>query len=375
MTFARRLLLASTFTLAAITMAAVSPVTTQAANVSPAVGNALKDARRAMSAAAVEAAISRASAAATGGEKGVVSQAAVYEFNRVGARGRAAGYAVSAGLPAITIAQLYYGAGEFGKAIEYGSKVGGKSGLLIVAQSQVRMGQSCKAAESYKRLISVAGMSKDYLSNQAAQYAKCGNKAEFQKALEQLIHIDPSPKNWAGVLAGMKGTKMPDSARLALFMLIDETGNLASVEDIAEMSKLAMVQNAPGLAKTVLDKAATGPLAADPTVKGLTGMVPQQVAKANADLAGLTKLTDAASLGKVARIYLGAGNYPKALATFGAASKATGANIGEVGLYTAIAQMKSGNVAGAKATLANVKATDSFGDLASLWKLYASTKG
>jgi hypothetical protein len=172
MTFARRLLLVSTLSLSAL-----FPVASLAANVSPAVGNALKDARRAGSAAAVEAAISKASAAATGAEKGVVNQAAVYEFNRVGARGRAASYAVSAGLPTVTIAQLYYGAGEFGKAIEYGSKVGGKTGILLVAQSQVRLGQSCKAAESYKRLISVAGMSKDYLSNQASNSSFASTQA------------------------------------------------------------------------------------------------------------------------------------------------------------------------------------------------------
>jgi tetratricopeptide (TPR) repeat protein len=375
MTFVRRMLLASTFTLAAVTGATFSPVTSEAANVSPAVGNALKEARRATSAAGVEGAIIRASAAATGAEKSVVNQAAVYEYNRVGARGKAADYSVSAGLPAITTAQLYYGAGNFGKAIEYGNKVGGKTGTLLIAQSYVRLGNASKAADAYKRLISIAGPQKDYLSNLAAQQAKSGDKAGFQTTLAQLIRIDPSPKNWAGVLAGMKGTKMPDSARLALFMLIDETGNLSGVEDVAEMSKLAMVQSAPGLAKSVLEKASAGALAADPTVKGLSGMLPQQIAKANTDLAGLSKLTDSTSLMKTARIYMGAGNYPKALAAFAAAGKAPGVNAGEVGLYTAISQLKSGNLAGAKATLGTVKAADSFGDLASLWKLYASTKG
>jgi tetratricopeptide (TPR) repeat protein len=241
MTFVRRVLLASTFSFAAITAATLSPSTSHAVNVSPAVGNALKDARKAGSADGVASAIARASAAATGAEKSVVNQAAVYEFNRVRSPGRAADYAVQAGLPAITIAQLYYGAGSYGKAIEYGSKVGGKNGTLLVAQSYVRMGNASKAAAAYKSLISIAGPQKEYLSNLAAQQAKAGDKVGFQATLAQLIRIDPSPKNWAGVLAGMKGTKMPDSARLALFMLIDETGNLSSVEDVAEMSKLAMV--------------------------------------------------------------------------------------------------------------------------------------
>ncbi len=375
MTFVRRALLASALTFATISGTALLPSTSHAANVSPAVGNALKDARKAGSAAGVEAAINRASAAASGAEKGVVNQAAVYEYNRVGARAKAADYAVSAGLPAGTIAQLYYASGNFSKAIEYGNRAGGKTGTLLVAQSYVRMGNACKASESYKKLISVAGMSKDYLSNLAAQQAKCGDKAGFQKSLEQLIRIDPSPKNWAGVLAGMKGNKMPDQARLGLFLLIDETGNLNGVQDIGEMSKLAMVLGAPGLAKGVLDKAAAGGMSADPTVAGLTKMIPQQVAKANTDLAGLAKMTDASSLLKSGRIYLGAGNYPKAIAAFTAASKAPGVNGGEAALYTAITQLRSGNLAGAKTTLAAMKATDAYGDLGSLWKLYASTKG
>lgn len=371
MTFARRMLLASTLVLAATTGAAVTSVSSHAANVSAAVGNALKDARKAGSAAAVESAISRASAAATGAEKGVVAQAAVYEYNRVGARAKAAEYAVSAGLPAITVAQLYYGAGNFSKAIEYASKAGGKNGYLLIAQSRVRLGQACEAAKAYKQLIAAAGMSKDYLSNLAAQQAKCGDKAGFQASLAQLIRIDPSPKNWSGVLAGMKGNKMPDTARLALFMLIDETGNLSSVADVAEMSKLSMVLGAPGLAKNILAKAPAG----DSTIDGLSKMIPQQVAKANADLAALAKQTDASSLTKTGRIHMGAGDYPKALAAFATAGKAAGANAGELALFTAITQLKSGNVAGAKATLGASKATDAYGDLISLWKLYASTKG
>jgi hypothetical protein len=173
----------------------------------------------------------------------------------------------------------------------------------------------------------------------------------------------------------MKGTRMPDPARLALFMLIDETGNLSSAEDVGETAKLAMVLNSPGLAKKVLDKAAGGALAADPTVKGLTGMIPQQLAKSAADLPGLAKMADSSSQLKVARTYMGNGDYPRALAAFAAAGKAPGANLGEVGLYTAIAQLKSGNVAGAKATLGALKATDAYGDLGSMWKLYASTRG
>jgi tetratricopeptide (TPR) repeat protein len=372
MTLARRLFVASTLTLAAVTgTALVSQPANAAANVSQAVGNALKDARKATSAAGVDSAISRASAAATGAERGVVNQAAVYEFNRVGARGKAASYAVSAGLPAATIAQLYYGAGDYGKAIEYGNKVGGKTGNLLVAQSYVRLGQSCKAATSYKNLISAAGPQMGYLNNLAAQQAKCGDKAGFKETITKIVRIDPSPKNWAGVLASMRGAKMADPGRLGLFLLIDQTGNLTDVADIAEMSKLSMVLGAPGLAKSVLDKSP----AADPTVQGLQRMIPQQLAKANADLAGLSKATDASSLMKAGRTYLGAGNYPKALASFSAASKAAGVNAGEAALYTGITQMRSGNASGAKATLTAAKATDSYGDLIELWKLYASTKG
>jgi hypothetical protein len=349
---------------------------TFAQQVSPAVGNALKIARASSSSSGVAAAISKAQAAAsTPTEKRIVTQMAASEFARVRDYKSAVSAGEAAGLPAITMAQLYYGAGNLAKAVEKGNQAGGKAGITVVAQSFVRMGNAPKAAEAYKRLIAVAGPQREYLSNLAAQQSKAGDKAGFQKTLEQLIRVDPSPRNWAGVLSGMKSVRMPDQAKLGLYMLIQETGNLSASDEVQEMAKLSMVLGAPGLAKTILDSPAGVALAADPAVGQLKGMLPQITAAAAKDLPTMLKSPMAADMMKAGRQYLGAGNYPQAIATFAKASKGTGAGAGEIALYTAIAQLRSGNIAGAKTTLGAIPAKDPYSDLGSMWKLYASTRG
>ncbi len=370
MMFARCTLLATVVSVAALSASA------HAQKVSPALGAALKQARAASSSAGVSAAISKAQAAAsTGEEKRIVTQMAASEFARVRDYRSAVSAGEQAGLPAITMAQLYYGAGNCPKAIERGNQAGGKAGITVVAQCYLKSGNAAKAAESYKKLIAIAGPQKDYVSNLAAQQFKIGDKAGFQKSLEQLIKIDPSPKNWAGALAGMKSAKMPDQAKLGLYMLIQETGNLAASDEVQEMSKLAMVLGAPGLADTVLKGPIGTALAADPAIGQLKGMVPTISAAAAKDLPNLLKSAMASDLMKAGRQYLGQGNYPQAIATFARAGKATGATAGEVALYTAISQMRSGNVAAARSTLSSVPSGDAYSDLTALWKLYASTRG
>ncbi len=360
----------------ALSFSVFGVVSVQAQQVSPAVGAALKQARAAGSSAAVSAAIGKAQAAASSAaEKRIVTQMAASEFARVRDYRSAVQAGEQAGLPAITMAQLYYGSNNCPKAIEAGNRAGGKAGLTVVAQCYVRSGNAPKAVESYKRLIGVAGPQKDYLSNLAAQQAKAGDKKGFQETLEKLIRVDPSPRNWAGVLAGMKSVRMPEQAKLGLYMLIQETGNLSATDEIQEMAKLSMVLGTPGLAKTILDSPAATALASDQMIGQLKAITPQQIQVAAKELPTLLKSPMAADLMKAGRQYLGAGNYPQAIATFAKAGKGTGAMPGEIALYTAISQLRSGNAAAAKATLGTIIAKDPYADLGSLWKLYASTRG
>ena len=348
-----------------------------AAAVSKAVGAALNQAAAAAksgNSGGVASAISAAKAAAkTPEERSKVSQMAAYAYSRTGQYGKAAGEleAAHSGTPK-QLAELYYNAGNYSKAVALAKQAGGDEMTVLIAQAAIKQGHYGEAVTAYNKLIAANGPRPQYLENLAGAQFKSGDKKGYLVTTEKLIRIDASPARWQTLLVEAQKNQTSAEARLALFHLADATGNLKRPEDVSEFAKLAIVNNQPGIAQAVLTKAG-GSLGSDPMMAKLAQAAAQrsQVAAANAAKLAASPATAAQAGGA----YLGLGQYPEAAAAYGKAAAAGGPTADFAKVFEGIAQLKGGSGAAAKTTFASVSDKGGMKDIADLWKLYASTKG
>lgn len=351
-----------------------SPV---AAAVSKAVGAALNQAASAAksgNAGGVGNAINAAKAAArTPEEKSKVAQMAAYAYSRTGQYGKAADelQASGQGTPK-ALASLYYNAGNYAKAVALAKQAGGPEMDVLIAQAAIKQGHYAEAVASYNKLIAANGPKPQYLENLAGAQYKAGDKKGYLATTEKLVRSDPSPARWKTLLVEQQKNEMRPEAKLALFHLMDATGNLTRPEDISEFAKLAIVNNQPGVAQAVLTKAG-GSLGSDPMTAKLAQAAAQRAQVAGASAAKLAAAPDTAA--QAGGAYFGLGQYPAAAAAYGKAAAAGGPNADEAKVFEGIAQVKAGSAAAAKTSFAGVSDKGGMKDIADLWRLYASTKG
>ncbi len=377
MKFVSRLAVAAAFTMAApVAMTAIAtPAFAQA--LSPAVGKPLQEAQKLagsgnLAAASQRLAAARA-AAKTPAERKKVAEMAAYVHTRAGRFAAAAQELESVGAGAAQLAPLYYRAGNYDKAIALGKKMGNVDGQTIIAQSYIKTGKFAEAADVYDKLIKTGGPRQQWLENLAAAQFKMGDKKAYLATTERLIKTDPTPARWRTLLTDLKGAAMPREAKLGLFHLMRETGNVTKPEDYAEFAKLAIVAGQAGVAKNALDEAkAANAIAANDAMTAR--MIEAANKRAAADLAAVAKLPKTADGQiKAGNVYLGSGDYAKAAAAYGAAVKAGGTTTDNAKLLQGIAQLRGGQKAAASATFKSITGAG-YSDVAALWSLYASTR-
>jgi Tetratricopeptide repeat len=371
--------LVSRFAVAAVLAAApvigAAPAAAQA--MSAAVGKPLQaasSAARAGNNGAAIAAIRQARAAAsTAAEKQKVAQMAAYVYTRAGQYGQAASELESVGASPRQLAPLYYQARQYDKAIATARKAGGADMQTIVAQSYLQTGRSREAAKVYEQLLKGSPNNQRYLENLAGAQFKMGDKDAYMRTTERLIRVDPAPSRWRTLLVDLKQESMSSDAKLGLYHLMQETGNITRADDYREFAKLAIVANQPGVAKAALDKARAANVlpATDPQTVSLMNAATQRAAQAQATLARLPN-TPAGQM-SAGNILLGTGNFPAAATAFGRA--AVGADADRARLFQGIAQVRAGQARAARATFGAIPDGASVKDIAALWSLYASTRG
>lgn len=353
-----------------VALAAVSASPSSAA-VSPAVGKPLQAAANAIKGGNTGAAISAINqaraAATTSEERTKVSQMAAYVYTRAGQYAKAAAELESVGAPPSQIAPLYYQAGQYDKAIATAKKAGGENMQVLIAQAYTRSGRPKDAIAAYQTLIKANGPKPIYLENLAGAQYKAGDKAGYLKTTTQLIKVDPSPARWKTLLVNLLQNPMRPEAKLAAFYLMQQTGTMDRQQDFLEFAKLAIVQNQPGTAVAALSKA--GDLSADPMSAKLSQAAQQRSAAALAN-APKQAASPATAL-EAGSAYLGAGQFPQAVAAFATAAK--GPHPDQALIFGGIADVKAGNKAAARQLFASVAATSPMKDVAELWSLYAST--
>jgi tetratricopeptide (TPR) repeat protein len=352
---------------------ALMPVlaTPATAAVSKAVGTALNQAAKSSGAAAINAINTAKSAAKTPEEREKVAQMAAYVYTKAGQYGKAADELQAGGAATPKqLASLYYNAGNYSKAVTFAKKAGGDDMTVLIAQAAIKQGHYGEAVSSYNKLIASNGPKPLYLENLAGAQYKSGDKKGYLATTEKLVRIDASPARWKTLLVELQKTQMRPEAKLALFHLMDATGNLTRPEDIQEFAKLAIVNNQPGVAQSVLTKAG-GSLGADPMTAKLAQAAATRAAAAGANAPKLA--ASPATAAQAGGAYLGLGQFPAAVAAYGKAAAAGGPDTDSAQVFEGIAQVKAGSAGAAKTTFASVK-EGGMKDIADLWKLYASTK-
>ncbi len=360
----------------AVALSAVISVAAQA-GVSPSVGNPLKDAQRLAGSnpSGAQAKVQQARGAASSAEeKRAVCQMAQYVYGKAGNYTALAQEMQSCGASAIQTARAYYSGRNYAKAVEFAGKAGGADGKLIIAQSYVQMGNSAKAIEAYTALVAAAPKG-DYFAQLASLQFKSGDKKGYSETLEKMIRRDPSPQNWKLLLGNLKKQPMADSAKLALYQLVMQTGNMDGFTDYQEMAKLAMVTGAPAMAKTLLETAvASKTIPGDATTMGLIQSASTRIPTANADIARFSRSESGNDVARAGRTYFGSGQYPQAIALLNKSAK-MGNSAAEANLFIGLTQLKLGNKAAAVAAFKAIPAGSVYADIGSLWNLYTSVSG
>ena len=347
---------------------------TQAA-VSKAVGLPLQAASRAAASgnsAAAVAQISNARAAAkTPEERTKVGQMAAYVYTKAGRYGQAAAELEALGAPPAQLANLYYNAGNYEKAVTLARRAGGENMQILIAQASAKQGHYKEAVTAYTSLIKSNGAKPVFLENLAGAQYKAGDKKGYIETTTKLIRIDPSPARWKTLLINMRQGAMTPDAKLALYQLMNQTNTIDRNEDYLEFAKLALVAGQAGTAKEVLAKAGTS--GTDAMSVRLAQAADQRAAQAVVQAPKLAAAPATALQGGNA--YLGLGQYPQAVAAYDKVVAAGGNDVDAARIFKGIAQVRGGMAGPAKASFASVSETSSLRDIANMWGLYASTKG
>ncbi|WP_439532335.1 tetratricopeptide repeat protein [Polymorphobacter sp.] len=350
------------------------PAMPAAAAVSAAVGKALNAAQSAAkagrSAAAIEAVNQARAAARTDEEKQKSAQMAAYVYTQAGRYADAATALQQVGASPSQLAPLYYRAGQYDRAIAEARKGGGEQMQILIAQALLRKGDNKGAVTAYNNLIKANGPKAIYLENLAGAQFKSGDKAGYLKTTERLVRSDGSSARWGALLSNFRQNPMRPEAKLAMFHLMQATGNLTRPEDYAEFAKLALVAGQAGVATNALAKAN---LPDDAMNKHLGEAAAKMATQATTEAPKMAASPNTAFRGGGA--YMGMGQYDKAIAAYDKAIAAGGTRVDQARLFKGIAALKAGKVAAGKAALDSVGETGGMQDIAQLWALYASTKG
>lgn len=194
--------------------------------------------------------------------------------------------------------------------------------------------------------------------------------------MQKYLTAYPTQKNWRDVivtygLAGNSVMRPDDAQRIDLFRLMRQTKSLADQNDYVEYALLAQKRGLPGEAQAVLrEGTANGRIPAGNTEAKATATEAAASIRAEGSLDPLAKRANAAADGKLAAstadAYMGADQFPQAIALYRTALQKGGVNADEVNTRLGIALARSGDKAGAKTAFGAVTTQPRAG-IAQLW--------
>ncbi len=201
-------------------------------------------------------------------------------------------------------------------------------------------------------------------------------KPETFAWLQKYAVAYPSPKTWRDVIVtfGLQQNgvvTLDETQKIDMFRLMRQTKSLADQNDYLEYADSVNRRGLPSEAQAVLKEGmASGKIPASNTMAKTLLTDTATAIRNDGPLAGLEKKATTNADGKLAAgtadAYLGQDNYAKAIELYKVALSKGGVNADDVNLHLGIAQVKSGDKAGAAASFAAVKSTPRM-EQAQLW--------
>jgi tetratricopeptide (TPR) repeat protein len=281
-----------------------------------------------------------------------------------------------------TLAQLYFRAGNYGKAIQVANQYlksvpGDQEMQLMVAQGYFQQKDYKNAVATAERMIKgQAKPSEDVLQLMQRSYYELKDADGTARTLELLLKYYPSADTWSRLLGGMLEQTKHDHELIALYRLSEDVGALRTPSQYIDMTQALVVGGFPIEGQRVLDKGiASGVFTpADQTRAQRT----LDTAKRRADeqrksLAGADKALAATKTGdaayEVGKLYFSAGDYAKAAAAMQKAVTLPGlTDADDANAVLGMALARQGKKAEAAKAFDAIK-DPKFAEIARLWKL------
>jgi len=282
-----------------------------------------------------------------------------------------------------TVAQLYFRAGNYAKAIQAANQYlksapGDQEMQLLVAQSHFQQKDYKAAVATANRLIKPGQKpSEDLLQLLLRSNYELKDAAGTSAALEQLLTYYPSPETWDRLLDGYIEQTNHDHELIALYRLSEDVGALRKPNQYVDMTQALVVGGFAIEGQRVLEKGiASGAFSAEDQSRAQRTL---DTAKRRADeerkaLAGADQALAAAKTGdaayEVGKLYFSTGNYAKATTAFQKAVTLGGlsdADAAQAELGMALA--RQGKKADAVKAFDAVK-DPKFAEISRLWKMH-----
>jgi tetratricopeptide (TPR) repeat protein len=282
-----------------------------------------------------------------------------------------------------TLAQLYFRAGNYGKAIQSANQF--LKSVPSDQEMQVLVAQAYYQQKDYKNALATADRlvkgsqkpSEDVLQLMLRSSYELKDAAGTARALESLLKFYPSPDTWNRVLGGYIEQTNHDHELLALYRLSENVGALTKGAQFIDMSQALVVSGFGIEAQRIMEKGiADGLFQGEEMTRAQRTL---DAAKRKADvqrkaLAGADQALAAAKTGdaayEVGKMYFSAGDYAKSTAAMRKAIATPGLSESDDAhelLGIALAR-QSKNAEAAKA-FDGVK-DPKYAEVARLWKLH-----
>ena len=283
-----------------------------------------------------------------------------------------------------TLAQLYFRAGNFGKATQVANDYlkavpGDREMQMMVAQGYYQQKNYKGAIAAAEKLSRGGQPSEDILQLVLRSNYELGDKEGTAKALEQLLKHYPTPETWKSLLKTYFNQAKGDDEKLALYRLSQDVGALEKSSDYFDMAEALIVEGFPAEGRRVIE-AGTAAKAFAPEeenrVQRTLASADKELAKQSAATAAAAKSLAAGTSGEdmyqAGRLYFGQGNYPKAVeALRKALAKGGVSNTDDANMLLGIALTRTNRNSDASKAFTQVK-DPKLAEIARVWVLHAS---
>jgi tetratricopeptide (TPR) repeat protein len=220
-----------------------------------------------------------------------------------------------------TLAQLYFRAGNYGRAAQIAKTMpGDKDMQMIVATAAYQQKDYKGAIAAADRVIKAGGTpSQDLLQLVLRSNYELKDSVGTAKALDQLLKFYPSTDTWGRVLDGFFQTTKHDDELMALYRLSEDVGTLDKPRQYIDMTQ-ALILGGFGIeGQRIMEKGIAANLFTGEDLTRANRTLEAAKRKADAERAALPKaagMLAAAKTGdemyKVGKLYFSAGDYAKA---------------------------------------------------------------